>query len=245
MKNKPNWNLAGCELYKNGVQLGHKSIPLSRARFWHPLMAEYLVGIRYGMGILDTHQTRKSILKAFYVLALILQKKGHVLVVNTNPEFSKIHENFHHFLKTTPNVSFCFYKWSGGTLTNWKQISRSILTFAKFSERCGAFLTKNNIEFPRYKKIKRCFQGFLTQRHQKIFLSFSEKPDIVFLFNPNENRNIIAEAAILHIPVIAFVESNTDCTGISYPIPTNTYSVDLVYYCLKKIAKFSDSTFTN
>lgn len=253
---KDDWTSSSYASLKIGINLGHKSLYLSKTKFWHPLMSDYLLGIRNGVSIISTQQTKKCLLKAFYMIALILRKKGHILVINTNPEFyrlcknlsiltlqnktSFIYKNSYKYSKLkSSSISYCCYKWVGGTLTNWKQISKSVLTFAKFSERCEPFLINNNIEFPKYKKIKDCFQGLLTNQNGKIFLTFNEKPDLVFLMNPNENRNIINEANHLHIPIIAFTESNTDLKGITYPIPVNNYSIIFIYYCLKKIIKIS------
>ena len=73
------------------------------------------------------------------------------------------------------------------------------------------------------------------KKQGRVYLAFREKPDIVFLMNPNENRHIIAEANNKHIPVVALVESNTCLKGISYPIPANIYSAFFIYYCVKKI----------
>ncbi len=245
---------------KNGIPIGHKSINLSKKKYWHPLMSPFLLGIRNDTAILNTHLIEKCILRAFYVIALIIKKHGNVLIVNTNPDYFKLSKNlslltlqnslsyfnsdsssiyakFKHL--NTTNISYCSFKWVGGTLTNWRQISKSVLTFAKFSQRCESFLIKNNIDFPRYKKVKTCFQGLLTKKENKTLLAFYEKPDIIFLINPNENRNVIAEANKLHIPVIAFVESNTNLQGITYPIPCNMYSISFFYYCMKKIILLS------
>lgn len=340
---------------KTGINIGHKSLRLSKINFWHPLMAHYFLGIRHGITLLNPVQTRKCLLRAFYIIALVLksndsiiydnykhkvsnsnslnlkkkkqinsvsnslnlgsnlknlnpnsnilnnyevlsfsksklnsgnilgnnkensllhkeknksdslqkviQRKGHILIVNTNPEFSQfcknlgvltlhsqeietLSRNSQSFLldniyTENKSLSFIHYKWVGGTLTNWKQVSKSVLTYAKFAERCEKFLLKNNIDFPRYNKIKECFHGLITKRKGKIFLAFNDKPDLVFLMNPNENRHIIAEANKMHIPVIALVESNTCLNGISYPIPANAYSTFFIYYCLKKILKLS------
>ena len=329
---------------KTGIHVGHKSLRLSKTNFWHPLMAQYFLGIRHGISLLNPSQTRKCLLRAFYVIAMVLktknsdsffaeqkslninkfnkqstgketqvinssfnsflpnkkkpitkneigsflqskkESKGHVLIVNTNPEFSRLCKNisvltlhnknitvpsikngvnpfFFYKVKkdlsqskkqialqkkesnllnvNTPSLSYVHYKWVGGTLTNWKQVSKSVLTYAKFAERCEKFLIKNNIDFPRYKKIKECFHGLIRKKQGKVYLAFNEKPDLVFLMNPNENRHIIAEANKMYIPVIALVESNTCLKGISYPIPANAYSASFIYYCLKKIIKLS------
>lgn len=240
LKRSKNWIISSHENFKTGINLGHKSINLSKNNFWHPLMSHYILGIRNGIAIFNSQQTRKCLLRAFYIIALVLKSKGTLLLVNTNPEFFKICKNLSfQNKKFNSSISYCCYKWVGGLLTNWKQISKSVLTFAKFSERCDKFLIKNNLDFPRYKKVKRCFEGLLSKKNGKIFLAFHEKPDLIFLMNPNENRNVITEANKLHIPIIAIVESNTNLKGIQFPIPANNYSANFIYYCIKKIIKIS------
>lgn len=247
-----NWLVSSIDSLKKGVNLGHKSLNLSKKKFWHPLMAAYLLGIRNNIALINTQFTKKCLLRAFFIISLILKKKGHILIISTNPEYFFLHKNLslltlqeksktlnqYNTIKTN-NISYCYYKWIGGTLTNWKQISKSVLTYAKFSERCEKFLLNNNIEFPRYKKIKICFDGLIQKQQGKTSLAFNEKPDLIFILNPNENQNIVLEANKLHIPIVAFTESNTNIKGISYPIPMNTYSMNFVYYCLKKIIKMS------
>lgn len=249
------WNISITQQFKNGIPIGHTSFNVSKKKYWHPLMSEYLLGIRDTTAIFNNYSIKKCVLRTFYSIALILKQNGHILIINTNPEYFHLCKNlslltlqngssyirsqrlrmkkYQHL--NTNNLSYCCWKWIGGTLTNWKQLSKSVLTFAKFSERCELFLVKNNIDFPRYKKIKTAFQGLLTRKHSQTVLAFYEKPDALFLMNPNENRNIIAEANTLHIPIIAFVESNTNLKGITYPIPMNIYSISFVYYCIKKL----------
>jgi small subunit ribosomal protein S2 len=247
-----NWALVSSTNFKHGINFGHKSLRLSQRNFWHPLMSQYLLGIRDNYSIINTEFTKKCLLRAFFVISLLFKKNGHLLIVNSNPEYFYLNKNLsilslkkkinvtHEFtvLKAN-NISYSYYKWIGGTLTNWKQISKSVLTYAKFSERCEQFLINNNIEFPRYKKIKTCFDGLIQKKHNTSFLAFKNKPDCIFIINPNENQNTIREANKLHIPIIAFVESNTNIHGIHYPIPLNSYSITFVYYCLKKIIKIS------
>lgn len=254
-----NWLVSSLNSIKNGVHFGHKSLNLSKKRFWHPLMAEYILGIRNTVAIINIQLTKKALLQAFFVISLILKQGGHVLIINTNPEYYILTKNlslltlqnqsslspitskiwkYSSQLKTE-NLSYCYYKWIGGTLTNWKQVSKSVLTYAKFSERCENFLINNNIDFPRYRKIKTCFQGLIKKNQNQSFLAFHEKPDLIFLLNPNENHNVILEANKLHIPVIALTESNTNLQGINYPIPVNNYSAYFIYFCLKKIIKLS------
>ena len=253
-----NWLNISNKNVNKGINFGQKSIKLAKTPFWHPLMSDYFLGIRQNLSILNTQQTLKCLLRAFHIIALILNKKGRILILNTNPEFFRLcnnltnitlmgkykiedpnHNSINYKELKTPLVSYVSYKWVGGTLTNWKQISKSVLTFAKFSERCEDFLLKNGVDFPKYTRVKKCFQGFLYKKKNKMVLAFKQKPDLIFLINPNENRSVLNEAYRLHIPVIAFTESSTNPKEITYPIPVNNYSMKFIYFCLKKIIKMS------
>jgi ribosomal protein S2 len=124
-------------------------------------------------------------------------------------------------------------KWVGGCLTNWKEISKSVATLLYFSKRFGAFINQNNIHFPRFKKIKNSFQGFINREKEQLLLK--ERPQLLFLFNAYESQQILHEAIRLQIPVVALTDSSTDLSQITYPIPINSNSADLVYWCFSQL----------
>jgi len=221
-----------------GFSLGHTCLALSKKSPWHSGLGDFFLGIRNHTAIFQAYRLQKHVLQAFYILALILRRGGHILVVNTHPEYSKCVETVFSTLKDSEQgnrVSYSSTKWIGGTLTNWKQVSKSVLTFAKFAQRCENFLENSALEFPRYKKVKACFHGFLHTTSGKTSLCFREKPDIVVVLNPNDIPGVIHEAQRLHIPVIGFLESTTNPHGITYPIPVSGNCLNFVFYFLKKI----------
>ena len=237
--------------------------------FWHAFLSRFILGSQNNSSILNIKYTLTSFLKAIYILTLILKSKGHILIVNTNPEYSKL---LHHTKKNTKS-SKIFYSdchWIGGTLTNWVQISQSVITFKNFYKKFDDFLVKNNINFPRYKKMKKSFQGFINLEKnidsakqakekwleaektvlnlaktkftfkEKNYTKFTElnwKPDLIFLLDSNSAESIIKEACNLQIPIIALTDSNTNISNITYPIPTNTNSFFLAWFCLDYITK--------
>lgn len=272
------------------LHLGHKILNFSLQKQCDPLFSKLLLGSRFKISIIHNEVTKKSLLKSFYILALILRSNGNILIINTIPEFSKFFyfikqsqqqkifyntkflfssfynqtkqnfpNNLHTFsnYKLTPRllnfkisnkneinkkknafISYCNNKWIGGSLTNWKQIKKSVLTFAKFYNNFDHFVTINNIEFPRYKKMKKCFSGFFINDGKGTNIFLQQNPDIIFLINPNENSNIIKEANMLNIPIVALTDSNTKINGITFPIPANTKSINFVYWCLNWIIRF-------
>ena len=242
------------KLFYCGVHLGHKSLKMKSA--WHSSISTFLLGSRNHSGILKSKYTLTCFLKAFYILTLIVKSGGHILIVNTNPEFSKL---LQHIKKNTKS-SKIFYSdchWVGGTLTNWAQIYQSIGTFINFYHRFDDFLLKNNIHFPRYKKMKKSFKGFVIKKNNFIskveaspqpgfsikqtngnfFLEPNWKPDLLFILDSNGTEGIIREASSLQIPIIALIDSNTNISNITYPIPTNNNSFIFAWFCLDWITR--------
>ena len=163
-----------------------------------------------------------------------------MLVVSTNPDFSNLIGNF--FQSTSfksCSLAYCNEKWVGGLLTNWKQVSKYIQVFGKFSKKFGSFVNQNNIYFPRFKKLHRDFQGFSfkTSLKKDYILPFKSKPDLIILINSSDNKDLIQEANNLNIPIIGIVNSNTKPLGITYPVSGNSNSIHFVYFFLKWITK--------
>lgn len=242
--------------YNSSVHIGHRPVPLTETKPWHPSMAPYQLGIRKKITISNVQQTKKALARAFYVLTKVLENGGSLLIVNTNPAFYDLSVNSMKYMeKNLPahsllSVSHCFYKWVGGTLTNYKQISKSIYSYLKFSQRFGKILDKYKINFPRYEKVQKSFQGYgyivnnsttgetlSNNVSTSIKMSLQTKPDIIFLFNPGENQHLIREANRLQIPIIACTDSSSSSLGIAYPIPGNNGSIDFNLYLFKKIYK--------
>lgn len=278
------------KLFYCGVHLGHKS--LKGKSPWHSSISTFLLGSRNNSGILKSQFTLTCFLKAFYILTLIVKSGGHILIINTNPEFSKL---LQHIKKNTKS-SKIFYSdchWVGGTLTNWAQIYQCISTFINFYHRFDDFLLKNNIHFPRYKKMKKSFKGFVIKKKTSLkpsnldttfkddTLNFAEKapfnipqqktnkvnhgqfniqytkktnfvlngnfflqpdwkPDLLFILGSNGTEGIIREASSLQIPIIALIDSNTNISNITYPIPTNNNSFIFAWFCLDWITRITN-----
>ena len=80
--------------FKSGTSIGHKSINLAKKKYWHPLMSDFLLGIRHKIAIFNPYSFQKNILQAFYIIALVLKNNGHVLIINTNQDYSNLTRNF-------------------------------------------------------------------------------------------------------------------------------------------------------
>ena len=252
------------KLLKKGAHLGHKSLKIGFKKTSHSSMYKFLLGIRKNIHIFDLNYTIKYLITALSVIYSVTLSGGTLLVVNTNPEYVNLIQFFFKKLQKKKQISYIDSIWIGGGLTNWKQIAKSLSTYIQFSKKFDFFLSKNNINFPRYKKMKKSFQGMIdnvtsassmvasrcnlrderiedaVESKEKIFLN--KKPDLIFIVNPNENSNLLQECKSLNIPVIAITNSNTDISKISYPIPSNNHSFFLLHICLKWILEITTLT---
>ena len=222
---------------------------------WTKDMTDSLVGIRHGMSVFDVEKTKIACSRMLNFLKLYqpkrrgFKKKLDILFVNTS-------EPYQHLIKKVALFTgqrYIHEKWVGGTLTNWSQVSQSYSLFGRFHLLFGDFLKKRKIHLPLYEKARRIYSGLLPKgmsekkikttslpRHlpRKLRSSFETTdglPDILFLINPEENQNVLHEANLLKIPVIALADSNTKSLGIDYMIPGNVQSIEFVYWCLNLV----------
>ena len=226
------------DFYKDSIQakahIAHKSLNVVGKKRIHPYSVGGSLGCKNKHVITNPHQTLQGFLKGLGVISFFCKKNLSLLIVSTNPDSAFLIENFFHKtdLKHYP-VYYCNEKWVGGLLTNWKQVSKRVETYIKFSERFESFILRNHINFPSYKKMASCFQGLKKQNNP----AQVRRPDLIFLVNPNDNRHVVEEAVSLNIPVIAITDSNTNLLGITFPIPGNSNSLFFVHYCLQWIAR--------
>ena len=109
-------------------------------------------------------------------------------------------------------------RWPGGMLTNFKTIKKSINrlislekmradgTFDLLPKKEAAALNKEIADLERnYGGIK----------------EMTELPDAIFIVDPKKEKNAVAEAKNLGIPVVAIVDTNCDPDDADYIIPGN------------------------
>ena len=116
-------------------------------------------------------------------------------------------------------------RWLGGMLTNFKTIKKRIerlYQLEKMNEDgTMALLPKKeviklNLEQERLEK----FLGGIKE--------MKDLPAALFVVDPRKEKNAIAEAHKLGIPVIAIVDTNCDPEEADYPIPGNDDAIRAV-----------------
>ena len=195
------------QLLEAGVHLGHKTLR------WNPKMKKYIFGEKNSIHIIDLTQTVNFIKNALSELHQKIASGGKVLIVSTKKQAS---EQVSTLAKET-NQYFVNYRWLGGMLTNWNTIQNSIKRLKNLDKQLAdedtGFTKKEIIKFGKEReKLQRSLGGIAEMK---------KVPDIIFIIDTNIESLAVNEARKLKIPIIAVLDTNSDPTGINFPIPGN------------------------
>ena len=102
-------------------------------------------------------------------------------------------------------------------LTNWNTIQNSIKRLKKLADQ----LSKENLGFTKKEILKFGKEKEKLQRSLGGISEMKKIPDLIFIIDTNIESLAVAEAKKLGIPIIAVLDTNSDPTGIDFPIPGN------------------------
>ena len=214
------------QLLEAGVHLGHKTLR------WNPKMKKYIFGEKNSIHIIDLTQTVDFLKNALVEVHKVISSGGKLLVVSTKKQAS---EQVSQLAKETGQF-FVNYRWLGGMLTNWDTIQNSIKRLKKLDNQ----LSKENIGFTKKEILK--FGKEKEKLHRSLggIAEMKKTPDLIFIIDTNIESIAVAEAKKLNIPIIAVLDTNSDPTGIDFPIPGNDdarRSINLYCELLKSTIK--------
>jgi len=195
------------QLIETGAHFGHQT------HRWNPKMKPYIFGERNGVHIIDLSQTVPLFARALDFTRATVQHGGKVLFVGTkrqaqDPIADAARRCGQHYVN---------HRWLGGMLTNWKTISGSIRKFKQLEET----LSGDTTGLTKKEVLK------LTRERDKFQASLGGirdmggLPEVIFIIDVNKEELAVKEANVLGIPVVAILDSNTDPSGIAFPVPGN------------------------
>ena len=214
------------QLLEAGVHLGHKTLR------WNPKMKKYIFGEKNSIHIIDLTQTVEFLKNALVEVHKTISAGGKLLIVSTKKQAS---EQVRDLAKDT-NQYFVNYRWLGGMLTNWNTIQNSIKRLKKLDEQ----LSKENIGFTKKEILKFGKEKEKLQRSLGGIADMKKTPNLIFIIDTNMESLAVAESKKLGIPIIAILDTNSDPTGIDFPIPGNDdarRSINLYCELLKNTIK--------
>lgn len=208
------------QMLEAGVHFGHQT------RYWNPKMAPYIFGARSKIHIVNLEKTLPLFNEAMNYLGQMAANKGNILFVGTKKAARKtVAEE-----AIRCGMPYVNHRWLGGMLTNYKTIKKSIgrLKELEAMKADGSlyqrFNKKEALGMEReLEKLERSLGGIKDMKGI---------PDVLFVLDVGYEKNAIAEAKKLGIPVVGVVDTNNSPDNIDYIIPGNDDSIRAVkLYC--------------
>ncbi|MCU7556621.1 30S ribosomal protein S2 [Macrococcus capreoli] len=211
------------QLLEAGVHFGHQT------RRWNPKMKKYIFTERNGIYIIDLQKTVKKVEEAYNFMKSVSEEGGTVLFVGTKKQAQDA-------IKDEAIRSGQFFineRWLGGTLTNYKTINKRVKRISEIEkmEEDGTFDVLPKKEVVELKKEYDRLIKFLGGIRE-----MKSMPSALFVVDPRKERNAIAEAKKLHIPIVGIVDTNCDPDEIDYVIPANDDAIRAVKLLTGKMA---------
>ena len=195
-------------LLEAGVHFGHQT------RRWNPKMATYIYTERNGIYIIDLQKTVKKLEEAYSFVRDMAAEGGNLLFVGTKKQAQDA-------IKEEAARCGGYYvnaRWLGGMMTNFRTMRTRIDRLAQLRkmDADGTFAM-----LPKKEVIK--LQGEIEKLEKYLggVKEMKKLPAALFIVDPRKERNAIAEAKKLNIPIVAIVDTNCDPDEIDYVIPGN------------------------
>ncbi len=212
------------EMFIAGVHFGY-----SRSTR-NPKMNPYLFGLRNNVEIFDLEKTQDCLDRAKKFLGELAKSGKKILVVATKPGMRKLAEQAGREL----GMPYVTERWLGGILTNFKVVRERVDYFVGLKQK------KSSGELNKYtkKEISRINKELLRlERFLSGLETLTSMPGALLIIDPKKEKTAFREARQMLIPVIAVLNSDSDPTGIAYPIPANDASIASVKYLLDFLIK--------
>lgn len=201
------------DLLEAGAHFGHET------KRWNPQYAEFIYTKRGGFHIIDLENTCRRLGEA----SVFLQKAakgGDIIMVGTKRQARDIVREE----AIRCGAHFITNRWVGGLVTNFEVVHRGIKRLREIEEKLGGDLeglTQQNLSVLRreWARLERLFGGVKT---------LDKLPSAIVVIDAYYERIAVRESKGAGIPVVVLVDSNTDPTGIDYPVPANDDAIKSV-----------------
>lgn len=197
------------DLIKAGVHFGHQKTR------WNPRMASYIWGHKSGIHLIDVSKTAVNLEKAAKFLKDMAIQNRPILWVGTKPAAQNIITD----LAIKLQMPYISHRWVGGMLTNYPQVKKSVTKLLHFED----VLSKSSEENLYTKKELNTLEKMAGKLQKNIggIRNLTWPIGAIVVVDIKKEETAVKEAAKSGIPVVALVDTNSDPSLVSYPIPAN------------------------
>ena len=215
-------NITIHDLLDAGVHFGHQ------LRRYNPKSKKFVFDNRHGISIIDLEKSFACLEDATRYVENLVASGKKVLFVGTKRQSQEIIRE----AATQCDMPFAANRWLGGTLTNFSTIKKSV---AKYKKHLAMEADGSLDDLPKKEGAAIRREMSRMNRNFEGLLEMPELPAALFIIDTKHEQIAVAEANRLEIPVIALVDTNSDPSLISYPIPGNDDSVKSIRIIIETI----------
>lgn len=211
-------------MLKAGAHFGH------RQGKRNPKMEPYIFMAKGGVHIINLEKTQEKLAEALAFVKKLVSNNGTILFLGTKKQA----QSFIGQAAKDCGMPYINERWLGGTITNFREISRVIRKYLDLKKRKAAgqlekYTKKEQLDFSdEIIKLDRMVGGIE---------SLTKVPDAIFIVDLKKEKTALAEAIKKNIPVVAICDTNADPQKIAYPIPANDDAVKSIELFVNLIAE--------
>jgi small subunit ribosomal protein S2 len=210
-------------LFKAGAHFG-----LIRSRR-HPSARPFIFGAKNKIEIFDLEKTEEALEKAKSFVTKEMSSGGLIIFVGGKSEARGAVRDG----AVKVGMPYVAGRWLGGTLTNFSEIKKRLgrledLTSQREKGELGKYTKKERLLIDR--EIVSLEESFSGLSGMKML------PKVMFVIDSKREKNAVAEAKKLHIPVVAVASSDCDLNDVDYAIPANDASMASVAFFVNEIS---------
>ena len=215
------------QMIDSKIHLGHLE------KRTHPSMRHYIYGTIKTFVIFDLVYTAHQLNRSLTYLTKAVQQRKTVLFIANK-------EHLKYYISCAATLSTFYFvnaKWRGGLITNWKDMSNSLIKLKHFE----LSIQKDSLKYLPKKEI-----SYLTKRNEKLYghlkglrkllplkKTKSKMPGVVIVFGQRENRTALREIQKKGLRNILILDINGNLKqGDDFVIPSNDTSTQSVRFFL-------------
>jgi small subunit ribosomal protein S2 len=199
---------ASREMMDAGVFYGRKKSKTN------PKMKQFVIANRGGIEIINLQKTEEAMAAASAFVTEKVRNNGSVLFVATIPAAEATITN----LAKKFEMPYVTVRWVGGTLTNFKNITKRVEYMKKLRTDFAAHA------LDKYTKKERLEMEREMNRLQELVGGLEpmvREPEVVVVIDPVMHDTAVREAIVRKIPVIALANVDANPDAIDYLVPGN------------------------
>ncbi|MDO8504275.1 MAG: 30S ribosomal protein S2 [Candidatus Liptonbacteria bacterium] len=193
-----------------------------------PRMRPYILTTRNNVEIIHMGKTLEKLEEVMVFIKVKAAAKVPMLLVGAQPASQGgllgLAKEF-----SLPSVTV---RWLGGTLTNYKVISRRVEYFKKLKAdwQSGAldkYTKKEKVGIQKeLEKMEELMSGLEIM---------TVRPELLIVIDPVAHKSAVREARKLKIPIVAYVNTDTNPDDVDYFVPGNTKARASINWFISKI----------